>query len=71
MPLKANPTSSWNALVRHYYESIAHELVSAGLFVCAVNPQLIRSYQDEDNSLRKVKSDKADSLKIARYTLDR
>ena len=55
----------------HYYETIAHELVSAGLFVSAVNPQLIRHYQDEDNSLRKVKSDKADSLKIARYTLDR
>ena len=42
----------------HYYETIAHELVSAGLFVSAVNPQLIRHYQDEDNSLRKVKSDK-------------
>ncbi len=55
----------------HYYETIAYELVSAGLFVSAVNPQLIRHYQDEDNSLRKVKSDKADSLKIARYTLDR
>jgi transposase len=55
----------------HYYESIAHELTSAGLFVSAVNSQIIRNYQDEDNSLRKVKSDKADSLKIARYTLDR
>ncbi len=54
-----------------YYEPIARELVAAGLFVCAVNPQLIHDYQDEDNSLRKVKSDKADSLKIARYTLDR
>ncbi len=55
----------------HYYEPLAHELVSSGLFVSAVNPQIIRHYQDEDNSLRKVKSDKADSLKIARYTLDR
>jgi len=54
-----------------YYEPIARELAAAGLFVCAVNPQLIHDYQDEDNSLRKVKSDKADSLKIARYTLDR
>ena len=54
-----------------YYEPIARELVAAGLFVCAVNPQIIHDYQDEDNSLRKVKSDKADSLKIARYTLDR
>ena len=55
----------------HYYEPLAHELVSSGLFVSAVNPQIIRHYQDEDNSLRKVKSDKTDSLKIARYTLDR
>ena len=26
----------------HYYEPLAHELVSAGLFVSAVNPQIIR-----------------------------
>lgn len=57
--------------IGRYYEPIARELVAAGLFVCAVNPQIIHDYQDEDNSLRKVKSDKADSLKIARYTLDR
>ena len=54
-----------------YYEPIARELISSGFFVSAVNPQLICNYQDEDNPLRKVKSDKADSLKIARYTLDR
>lgn len=54
-----------------YYEPIARGLISSGLFVSAVNPQLISNYQDEDNPLRKVKSDKADSLKIARYTLDR
>lgn len=54
-----------------YYEPIARELTSSGFFVSAVNPQLIFNYQDEDNPLRKVKSDKADSLKIARYTLDR
>ena len=54
-----------------YYEPIAHQLSSAGLFVSAVNPKLISDFQDEDNSLRKVKSDKADAVKIARYTLDR
>ena len=54
-----------------YHEPIARELVAAGLFVSAINPQLIHDYQDGDSSLRKVKSDKADSLKIARYTLDR
>lgn len=54
-----------------YYEPIAHQLSSAGLFVSAVNPKLISDFQDENNSLRKVKSDKADAVKIARYTLDR
>lgn len=54
-----------------YYLPIAHQLSNAGLFVSAVNPKLISDFQDEDNSLRKVKSDKADAVKIARYTLDR
>lgn len=54
-----------------YYEPIAHQLSNAGLFVSAVNPKLISDFQDEGNSLRKVKSDKADAVKIARYTLDR
>ncbi|BDQ60358.1 IS110 family transposase [Enterococcus faecalis] len=35
----------------------------------AVNPKLIKDFGDD--SLRKVKSDKADAVKIARYTLDR
>ena len=51
-----------------YYEPLARELSLAGLFVSAVNPKLIKDYGD--NSLRKVKSDKADAVKIARYTLD-
>lgn len=52
-----------------YYEPIMHELVKAGIFACAVNPKLIKDF--DNNSLRKVKSDKADSIKIARYTLDK
>ena len=51
-----------------YYEPIVRELSQADLFVSAVNPKLIKDFGD--NSLRKVKSDKADALKIARYTLD-
>ena len=51
-----------------YYEPLARELSQAGLFVTAVNPKLIKDFGD--NSLRKVKSDKADAIKIARYTLD-
>ncbi len=54
-----------------YYEPVAHELSAAGLFVSTVNPQIIRGFQNDENPLRKVKSDKADSVKIARYALDR
>ena len=51
-----------------YYEPVAQLLCDAGLFVSAVNPKLIKNYGN--NSLRKVKTDKADSRKIARYGLD-
>lgn len=51
-----------------YYEGIAKVLHEAGLFVSAVNPLLIKEYSN--NSLRKVKTDKADAMKIAKYALD-
>ncbi|MEA4807622.1 IS110 family transposase [Acetobacterium wieringae] len=51
-----------------YYEPLARELSQANLFVSAINPKLIKDFGD--NSLRKVKSDKADAIKIARYALD-
>lgn len=51
-----------------YYEPIAKVLHECGLFVCAVNPLLIKQYGG--NSLRNVKTDKADAKKIARYALD-
>ena len=53
-----------------YYEPVARELSQAGFFVSAVNPQIIHGFQGQDNPLRRVKTDKADSVKIARYTLD-
>ncbi len=52
-----------------YYEPVATWLSDAGIFVSAVNPILIREFGDD--SLRTPKTDKADSKKIARYTLDR
>ena len=52
-----------------YYEPVATWLSDAGIFVSAVNPILIRDFRDD--SLRTPKTDKADSKKIARYTLDR
>ena len=53
-----------------YYEPMAHWLSSAGIFVSAVNPILIKDFKDDD-SFRAPKTDKADAAKIARYTLDR
>src|SRR5574344_384438 len=52
-----------------YYEGLAHQLSQANLFVSAVNPKLIKDF--DNDSLRKVKSDKADAVKIARYALDK
>ena len=51
-----------------YYEPVAQFLHDAGLYVSAVNPKLIKDYGN--NTLRKVKTDKADSRKIAKYGLD-
>ena len=51
-----------------YYEPLFYELSQADLFVTAVNPKLIKDFST--NSLRKVKSDKADAIKIAKYALD-
>jgi transposase len=51
-----------------YYEPIARWLTDAGLNVSAVNPKLIKGYGN--NSLRNIKTDKADAVKIARYALD-
>lgn len=51
-----------------YYEAVEKALHEAGIFVCAVNPLLIKEYGA--NSLRRVKTDKADAVKIARYALD-
>jgi transposase len=51
-----------------YYQVVAETLSGAGIPVSVVNPVLINQYGN--NSLRKVKTDKRDALKIARYALD-
>ena len=51
-----------------YYEPVAQYIHASGVFVNAVNPLLIKEYGN--NSLRRIKTDKANSLKIARYALD-
>ena len=50
-----------------YHLPIANALHEAGLIVCAVHAQLIRNFGN--NTIRKVKTDKADSVKIANYGL--
>ena len=52
-----------------YYEALAHQLSEADIFVSTINPKLIKDF--DNDSLRKVKSDKADAWKIARYALDK
>ena len=54
-----------SANFRYCYSSIA--LKEAGFFVSVVNAMLIHDFSD--NSIRKIKTDRADSLKIANYAL--
>ena len=51
-----------------YYEPMLQWLAASDLFVTAVNPKLIKDFGN--NTLRRVKTDKADAKKIARYALD-
>lgn len=51
-----------------YHEPVVTALREAGIFVSVVNPKLIKDFGN--NSLRKVKTDKADAVKIARYGLE-
>ncbi len=53
-----------------YYESFAMSMYRAGFFVSAVNPLAIKNYQP-GISIRKVKTDKADALKIAQFAIDK
>jgi len=51
-----------------YYEPVAAALHEIGIYVSVVNPILIHDFGN--NSLRRVKTDKKDALKIAKYGLD-
>jgi len=51
-----------------YHEPVVMALREAGIFVSIINPKLIKDFGN--NSLRKVKTDKADAVKIARYGLE-
>ncbi len=76
----ANLTARLNALdgevrivMEHtgrYYESFAMSMYRAGFLVSAVNPLAVKDYQ-EGIRVRKVKTDKADAVKIACFALDK
>ena len=51
-----------------YYESFAMSMHRAGFFVSAINPLVIKDYR-EGIDVRKVKTDKADALKIAQFAV--
>jgi len=50
-----------------YYQPLAYTLREAGLFVSAVHAKLIHDYGN--NTIRRIKTDKADAIKIANYGL--
>jgi len=52
-----------------YYEVLAHQPFEANLFISAINPKLIKDF--DNDSLRRVKSNKADAVKLACYALDK
>ena len=52
----------------HYHEVVVDNLYEAGFFVSVVNPLLVHEYGS--NSVRRVKTDRKDAIKIARYCLD-
>jgi len=51
-----------------YHEPVVPALRDAEVFISVVNPKLIKNYGN--NTLRKIKTDKADAVKIARYGLE-
>ena len=50
-----------------YYQPIARYLHESGIFVSVVHAKLIHDFGN--NSIRRIKTDKADSIKIANYGL--
>lgn len=52
-----------------YCEPIAKALCEAGIYVCIVNAKLVHDYGGD--TIRRVKTDKSDALKIAGYCLDK
>ena len=54
-----------------YYLPVALFLRKVGLFVSVVNPILVKDYSNKSLTVRKGKTDKKDSIKLAAFALDR
>ena len=52
-----------------YSDPVVQALCDAGIFVCVVNAKLVHDYGGE--TIRRVKTDSVDALKIASYCLDK
>ena len=55
----------------NYYLPVALFLQKYGFFVSVVNPILVKDYSNKSLTVRKGKTDKKDSLKLAAFALDR
>ena len=55
----------------NYYLPVALFLQNVGLFVSVVNPILVKEYSNKSLTVRKGKTDKKDSIKLAAFALDR
>ena len=55
----------------NYYLPVALFLQKSGFFVSVVNPILIKDYSNKSLTVRKGKTDKKDSIKLAAFALDR
>ena len=55
----------------NYYLPVALFLRKVGLFVSVVNPILVKDYSNKSLTVRKGKTDKKDSIKLAAFALDR
>ncbi len=53
----------------NYHSPVARFLHDAGIYVSVVNAMLVHDYGN--NSLRRVKTDKKDAIKLANYAIDR
>ena len=62
---------SYNGKIFNYYLPVALFLQKAGLFVSIVNPILVKDYSNKSLTVRKGKTNKKDSLKLASFALER